>query len=187
MMTTRLPYSAVTAAILGSFLLVSSCQSGGAGNATAAESVAAVETHDEVLRAELLDAVKSLSGEWESDGGSSVFQVSSAGSAVRQLMFPGEEFEMTNMYTLDGNGLLMTHYCGAGNQPHMRATSIEADRLVFEKAGVSDLDSGDASYMGAMTLVFLDDDHYEEHWSGITLDGAEDPAHSMVFTYTRVK
>ena len=67
------------------------------------------------------------------------FRVSSNGSAVRELMYPGTEHEMTNMYTLEGNTLVMTHYCAGGNQPHMRASKFENGRLAFEPDGVSDL------------------------------------------------
>ena len=95
------------------------------------------------------------------------FRVTSSGSAVREIMSPGMEHEMTNMYTLDGNEILMTHYCSAGNQPHMRASSLVGNRLAFEAAGVSDLkDPGDL-YMGAMTLIFVDDDHIQQHWTSI--------------------
>ncbi len=45
-------------------------------------------------------------------------------------MYPGMEHEMTNMYTLDGNTLVMTHYCAGGNQPRMRATGVENGRVV---------------------------------------------------------
>lgn len=142
---------------------------------------------NESARAALLGAVKALEGNWVGDQGLTEFSVSSGGSAVRELMFPGLPHEMTNMYTLDGNGLAMTHYCGAGNQPHMRATSIEDGRIEFEASGVSDLDATDGAYMGAMTLVIVDADHFEQHWTGMTMDGEVADDHAMVFQFARAR
>jgi len=144
------------------------------------------EEIDHEARTALLEAVKGLEGEWIGEQGPTEFHVSSGGSAVRELMFPGEPHEMTNMYTLDGNGLSMTHYCGAGNQPRMRATSIREGRIAFESTGVSDLDASDGAYMGAMTLVIVDANNIEQHWTGRTVDGELAEDHSMVFRYARV-
>lgn len=124
---------------------------------------------DPATREALLSSMAALEGRWQGvapDGsqGSTVFTVSSAGSAVRELMLEGTEHEMTNMYTLDGNTLVMTHYCAGGNQPRMRATSVEDGRIVFRFDGVQDLKSPDELYMGELTIVRIDDDHIEEHW-----------------------
>ena len=122
-------------------------------------------------RAHLLAAVASLEGRWRVTGAHGEeaqfveFRVSSNGSAVRELMFPGTPQEMTNMYTLDGNELAMTHYCAGGNQPHMRATNLTGNRLAFAFDSVSDLEADDEVYMGSMTLVLVDADHVEQHWS----------------------
>lgn len=143
------------------------------------------ETHDSVrivaadpsIRTPLLAAMKGLAGTWEVEGemgpGSFGFSVTSMGSAVREVMFVGLPHEMTNLYTLDGNTLHMTHYCGAGNQPHMRATEVADGRIEFAPAGVSDRKASDTTYMGRMTLVIVDEDHVEEHWHGVG-EGAHD-------------
>ena len=99
-------------------------------------------------------------------------------------MQPGTPIEMTNMYTLDGSGLVMTLYCAGGNQPHMRATAIEGDRIVFEPTGVSDLKSEDEVYMGAVTLVIQDADRIEQHWFSYKT-GARDEGHDMLFKMER--
>ena len=133
--------------------------------------------------------VAALEGRWTGvapDGSTGVteFVVSSSGSAVREIMMPGTENEMTNMYTLDGNALVMTHYCAGGNQPHMRASAIEGNRIVFEPTGVSDLKSEDEVYMGSMTLVIKDADTIEQHWSSYCA-GIRDDSHDMVFEMKR--
>ncbi len=143
---------------------------------------------DASVRAPLWAALSSLEGRWTSKteygDGEHVFAVSSAGSVLREIMGPGTESEMTNMYSLDGNGVAMTHYCGAGNQPHMRAARMDGNRLVFESVSVGDLKDLGEHYMGAMTLVFVDEDHVEQHWTSIT---GETQLDMGVFTLTRVK
>ncbi len=164
-------------AILG----LSACQS-------ATEAPLAMVEADPAVRAPMWEALSSLEGRWVSKTpygeGEHTFEVSSAGSALREIMGPGTEHEMTNMYTLDGNSVLMVHYCGAGNQPRMRAASLEGDRFVFESVSVGDLKAEDEHYMGAMTLVIVDEDHVEQHWTSIA--GGE-VTEMGVFALERVK
>jgi hypothetical protein len=112
------------------------------------------------------------------------FEVIANGSAVREVMFPDTPSEMTNMYTLDGNTVVMTHYCAGGNQPHMRASGWEDGKLALQSDGVSDLKAADELYMGQMTLVWVDDDHVEEHW-GSMVGGVANDEHTMVMELTR--
>ena len=127
------------------------------------------DVHDPAQRQPLLDSLKSLAGTWETkDEKGEVmlceFKVTAAGSAVREIMFPGTATEMTNLYSLDGNGLSMIHYCAMGNQPRMRAKARVGKELAFEMVAVSDMESPDEPYMGEMTLEFVDQDHICEHW-----------------------
>lgn len=155
----------------------------------ACQSTRAVVDADPATREPLLAAMKALEGRWEGEAHEGMqvvheFKVSSDGSAVRELMFPGMPHEMTNMYTLDGNSLVMTHYCAAGNQPHMRSDGIDGNRIAFQFEGVSDLKSEEEVYMGEMTLVIVDDDHIEQHWKafrGSELD------HATKFELQRVR
>lgn len=157
-----------------------------------ASTTPAVVDVDPAMREPLFAAVTALEGRWEGSAemeGEAVdlvaeFAVSSGGSVVREVMSPGGPFEMTNMYALDGNGLVMTHYCAAGNQPHMRATALEGNRLAFRSEGVSDYKPTDEYYMGEMTLVLVDDDTIEQHWKAFDRDGV---GHENVFTLHRVR
>jgi hypothetical protein len=123
-------------------------------------------------KAALLDRVKSLAGTWDGTsadgpGGAVMFQVTSGGSAVREIMFPGAEHEMTNMYTMDGSDLLMTHYCAMGNQPLMRAAAADGNRIAFRSAGVSNLTAPDQMYMGEMTITFINANHIRQQWQSL--------------------
>lgn len=152
------------------------------------QSTPAVVDTDPAIREPLLGALQSLEGRWEGASGDMQleheFHVTSGGSVVRELMFPGTPHEMTNMYSLDGNTIVMTHYCGEGNQPRMRATALEGNRIAFRSEGVSDLGAPDEVYMGEMTLVLVSDDKIEQHWTALAA-GAVD--HESVFELHRVK
>jgi hypothetical protein len=164
-------------ALIALALAAAACQS----------SAPKVVDSDPAVRQVLFEAVAGLEGRWQMEGPEGPayieFALTAGGSAVRETMFPGTPFEMVNMYTLDGNALSMTHYCAAGNQPHMRADALEGDRLAFRTTGVSDLKSPDEHYMGSMTLVFVDADHVEQHW--ISLNAPESD-HMPAFALTRV-
>jgi hypothetical protein len=167
-------------------LLALACQSTAPDTSGDAPRVVDV---DPAQREALFAAVRSLEGKWQSEGPDgepsySTFEVTSAGSAVREVMLPGTEHEMTNMYTLDGNELVMVHYCAGGNQPIMRADSFEDGRLVFRSAGVRDLKAADEVYMGSMTLVVIDADKVEQQW--VALKGGE-VEHEMTIALERVK
>ena len=92
--------------------------------------------------------------------------MSSNGSVVREIMLPGTPHEMTNMYTMDGSTLVLTHYCAMGNQPHMRAQAEPGSKSIrFAFDGVSNLQKEHDGYMGSMTLTFVDKDHINAAWS----------------------
>ena len=147
-------------------LLLAACAAnpGGSSSPKIASPAAASD------RAALIDRMKTLAGSWETTGPegtavASVFTVCSGGSAVREVLMPGTESEMTNMYTMDGPTMVMTHYCAMGNQPHMRARAGSDPKVIrLESDGVSDLKSAEEPYMGAVTLTFVDADHLTAEW-----------------------
>jgi hypothetical protein len=126
------------------------------------------------------DAIKTLEGTWtmkDEEGKefvASVFKVTAAGSVVREIMFPDQPHEMTNMYHLDRvkvdgearSVVVATHYCAVGNQPRMQCVKVEAPNVfVFEFRDVTNLKSADEGYMGAMTLTIKDADHATQAWT----------------------
>jgi hypothetical protein len=126
-------------------------------------------------RAALIDRIKSLAGDWELTGDgaaafptgttAATFTVSSNGSVVREIMFPGAVHEMTNIYHMDGPDLVMTHYCAVGNQPRLRAGATTPDGpILFDTDSVTNLASADDHYMGQMTLEILTPDTIRQTW-----------------------
>jgi hypothetical protein len=130
----------------------------------------AVAPANDAQRAALLDRVKQLQGTWEvtDDKGkpvtASVFAVSSGDSVVREIMFPGQAHEMTNVYHMDGPTMVMTHYCAMGNQPRLRAAAgAPGGPIELKLDSVSNF-AADQAYMGELTLTMADADHVTEHW-----------------------
>lgn len=99
--------------------------------------------------------LRSLAGEWEGkmpDGSKSQvqYQVVSGGSAVVEHFVNdkmGSDNTMVTVYYLDGNRLLLQHYCMAKNQPRMQAESFTPStgelRLAFlDATGLASPDTG---------------------------------------------
>ena len=120
---------------------------------------------------ETFDKLKTLSGSWQgktSDGRPVQvdYRVTSAGSALMSEI-KGEE-DMITMFHLDGSRLLMTHYCGAGNQPRMVASaSPDGKTISFNFLDATNLASSDAGHMHHVVFTILDANHHTEEWDFI--------------------
>jgi hypothetical protein len=125
-----------------------------------------------------LEKMKKLAGTWvmaDKDGKPtdkvvSVVKVTAGGSAVHETLFPGQPMEMVSVYHLDGNDLVMTHYCMLGNQPRMKADpKSPANQIRFLFAGGTNLNPAKDKHMHEATLTFVDDDHLDligSAWEG---------------------
>lgn len=95
-------------------------------------------------------------------------QVSAAGTVVMETMSPGTPHEMINMYHLDGEELVLTHYCAGGNQPTMRLDRAKssADKFVFEFTGGTNLDPAVDSHIHSAKIEFMGEDKMDSVWYG---------------------
>jgi hypothetical protein len=117
-------------------------------------------------------AIKSMSGTWEgkmSEGQLARvdFKVVSGGSAVLSEILGSGPEDMISMFHLDGpNRLLVTHYCGAGNQPRMQAAlSPDGKTVTFTYVDATNLATPDAGHMQRLAVTMLDNDHHIEEWT----------------------
>jgi hypothetical protein len=117
-----------------------------------------------------MEKLKTLVGTWvtaDKDGKpteevASVVKLTAGGTALHETLFPGQPHEMVSIYTVDGDDLVMTHYCMLGNQPRMKADpKSPANQIVFQFAGGSNLDPKKDKHMHAATLTIVDADHLE--------------------------
>lgn len=117
------------------------------------------------------DALKALEGSWEGkDSEGQVVRVSfrstAGGSALMSEIHGTGPENMITMFHLDGDRLLMTHYCGAGNQPRMKATLAPDGKSVsFEFLDATNLASPDAGHMHHVVFSMPDADHHTEQWT----------------------
>jgi len=113
----------------------------------------------------------SLVGEWEGTNSSgqvkATYTLVSGGSALMERLKSANEPEMLTLYTLDGDHLLVTHYCSMGNQPQMRTASITelSDSLSFKIVQVTGMKSPDEGHMTALILTMPDKDHFTQKWT----------------------
>jgi hypothetical protein len=128
------------------------------------------------------ETIKSLSGHWQGAAGepemTSEFKVISGGNVVVETMFPGHPHEMINTYSLEGDSIVMTHYCAVGNRPHMRLQGGTEQEFPFLGTTVSNLHSQSDSAMRNMRLVLSSPDEYTAFWTG---------THDAEFKMRRVK
>jgi hypothetical protein len=119
------------------------------------------------------DVMKSLTGNWEGkttmgDPVSVSYRLTSGGSALMseiQTEMKGQSEDMITMIHLDGGRLLLTHYCAAGNQPRMQAsTSEDGKTITFDFLDATNLSSPEAGHMHRVVFTFLDANHHTETW-----------------------
>ena len=133
-----------------------------------------------------------LKGDWVDAAGapnapiSASYRVTAGGSAVIETLFPGQAEEMVSVYTCDGRGVAMTHYCTAGNEPHLLASALEGDVLVFGFEGGEGFDPSTDMHMHTLMLTFLSPDELRADWQG-WVDGRAAPEHAGRFHLVRRK
>ncbi len=130
--------------------------------------------------------LKTLAGEWEGKGEDgkphiNVWKVISGGSAIMEEL-PHDS--MITMYHLDNDRLLMTHYCGANNQPRMQAEiSPDGKTITFNFLDITNLAKPTDGHMQKMVLTIVDANHITESWT--FRQNGKDAAET--FAYTRKK
>ena len=154
------------------------------GAAAAAEPLSAKQA---------FEVMKSLAGDWTGkmqEGGEQpdvkvLYRVTAAQSAVVETLFPGQPHEMITVYHLDGDKLVLTHYCAAGNQPHMALTrKSTANDLIFDFVSGSNMNPKKDAHMHSAHLHLEGTDTLSAEWTGYK-EGK--PDHSAKFALNRKK
>jgi hypothetical protein len=112
-----------------------------------------------------------LAGEWEGtvqwsgarhDSGrmNASYSLTGAGSAVVETLTMDGVPIMTSVYHLDGSDLRMTHYCGARNQPRLKARRIDVEQgvLDFDFVDITNLSSPEAGHVTGVEIRLRDAD-----------------------------
>ena len=112
----------------------------------------------------------SLAGAWEGTAGEGIgrveYRVASGGTVVMETLFPGTQHEMISMYHVDGDELVMTHYCAMGNQPRMRLdrAGSSATQLRFEFTGGTNLKPETDAHVHSGTIEIGADGRLRAAW-----------------------
>ncbi len=118
------------------------------------------------------EKLKSLAGEWQGAGTdgkmrTATYQLLSGGTAVMETLIPDGEPSMVTVYYIDGDRLMMTHFCSAGNQPRMRAAVAagEIQKLDFAFLDATNLSKPTAGHIHRLRLAFQDQHHLAQTWT----------------------
>jgi hypothetical protein len=133
--------------------------------------------------------LKTLVGEWEADtqmGKAHIsYELIAGGTSLVERESAEKMPAMLTVYYLDGDRLLLTHYCMAGNQPRMQARAFnpETGEVAFEFLDATNLTPG-GGHMHNAKIRIADHDHLNTEW-----EFYENGQRKMAETtqYTRVK
>jgi len=130
------------------------------------------EMHPAARTTPAFDQIKSLVGHWEgstTDGkkGQASYELISNGSVVMERLSSPNEPEMITMYSLDGDRILVTHYCSAGNQPTMQTAASPAanGKLDFTFLRLAGAKSPDEGHMVSLSVAMPDKNHLNQVWT----------------------
>ena len=119
------------------------------------------------------ERMKALTGNWEgkgSEGGQVrvTYRMTAGGSAIMGEILSdmkGHSEDMISMINMDGDRLLLTHYCAAGNQPRMVASaSPDGKTMTFKFLDATNLGNLDQGHMDHVVFNFIDANHHTEEW-----------------------
>lgn len=137
-----------------------------------------------------LKKLQSLAGDWEGKDekgkpAKTSFKAIVSNTAVLETLSPSDMEEMVTVYTLDGDGIALVHFCPTNNQPRMRGvpTTDDVKELAFNFQGAGNLPSPNAGHQHHLVIRFEDADHITETWTW-RQNGMDMP---MVFHLTRKK
>jgi hypothetical protein len=136
-------------------------------------SALASDRADPELSKQAYERIKFLTGKWmgkTTKGWTDriEFNLLAGGSAVEERSFdahPGET--MVTIFHMDGDRLMLTHYCVAKNQPRLLATTISPDgkTIEFTFLDATNLPSRNKGHMDKAVYHFVDYNHFTTRWT----------------------
>jgi hypothetical protein len=117
------------------------------------------------------DSLKTLAGSWQGSYEGKPLEVSlrvtSMGNTLmHEMKRPGASDDPITMIYLDGDRLLLTHYCDAGNRPRMVAkTTPDGKTVEFDFLDVANYSPTQHGYMQHAVFTTVDANHHTEDWT----------------------
>jgi hypothetical protein len=122
--------------------------------------------------AKALEQLKSLAGDWEGTAEwtgdrtgnyplNAAYYVTGNGSALVENLISEGVPNMTSVYHLDADDLRATHFCGAQNQPRLKAQRIDLDHGIidFGFVDITNLRSPHAPHVHGLEIRLIDSNH----------------------------
>ena len=132
----------------------------------------------------------SLVGEWQAvQEGMPVketYTLTANGSVLMSETKPADSEPMITMFTVDGDHLIATHYCVAGNQPQMVTRTIgdlEKEGLTFSFGRVTGMKTPEDWHNTDLMVKLEDKDHMTQRWTYLY----KGKTGTTIFHYTRKK
>jgi hypothetical protein len=123
------------------------------------------EAHD---AAALFDKLAGLAGTWtgEANGGAKVkFEYTLTGGGTTLVENQDIHGGMMTMYSLDGDRVVMTHYCGTGNQPRMAASGLAGETAEFKFVDATGMKDANDAHMHELAITFAADGTLQQDWT----------------------
>jgi hypothetical protein len=141
--------------------------------------------------AQAFDRLKALEGEWIDPEGvfggpkgavAVTYKVTAGGHTVVETFPINTPHEMVTVYHLDGDQLVLTHYCSSNNQPRMRSSGLRGNVVEFQFAGGANIDPATTSHMHGVRMEFVSPNELRSTWENWK-DGKGD--HGITFRVMR--
>lgn len=100
----------------------------------------------------------------------SLRETSLGNALVHELSVSGRPDHPVTLFYLEGDRLVLTHYCDAGNRPRMTGkVSPDGKTVEFEFLDLSG--ANDYGHMHGAVFTFIDENHHTEEWTWMQPDG----------------
>jgi hypothetical protein len=134
------------------------------------------------------EQLSSLVGEWNGvqDGIdiTLTYTLTADGSTLMEEFRPAKGPVMITMFSVDGDHLIATHYCSAGNQPQMVTETIAEPQnktLVFSLVRVTGMTTPEDWHNTGLEVQLEDNDHLTQKWTYLY----KGKAGTTIFHFTR--
>jgi len=117
------------------------------------------------------EKLRAITGTWtfttDADRGRVSYELVSNGTAIVERVMNDEHGEagMVSVIYLDGDRLVLQHYCAAGNQPRLVSRGLEGEEIRFGFERASNLASPDAGHIHGAVFTFAGPGPFASRWT----------------------
>lgn len=145
------------------------------------------------------DKLKTLVGDWEARDGVSYggkpirvsYKVVSGGTSLMETYYQvgADYIDMVTIYHLDGDTLMLSHFCDVNNQVRMRAEPVtgEAGTISFNYLDATNLSVSNKEVINKVQIIFRDKDHFTQAWTWRITDKGKTTEEKAVYNFVRRK